>query len=1041
MALNSLAIAIPFGLEHFSWLTAALLFAFLALPVVWLGMRSMRGMSAVRRWVIIAVRLEVILLLVLLLGGLRWQRRAKGVEVYCLRDASDSTSMVIDFPGRSLQRSLDSYFMALAKDNRMKADDTIGVVGFRGIPLVESLADHTLALDGRGTPVSSPGTDIAAAIQLAIASMSSDSMHRIVLATDGNATTGDLDAAVSLAESQHIPIDILPLRYDLHNEIMLDRVVAPSWRREKEPFSLQVYIRSTNDGPVRGSLMVTQETSDGRSPLTDKPMRVTLNPGQNLVPVQVAALGSAGVHRIHAEFTPDPGQGNVDSIAGNNGGDAFTIVRGKGHILYVNNFRDRDGNLDQTLVTALAGERIELRQISVDMFPSDLISLQEYEVVILDNVPRGAEGLSTEQDAMLARYVHDFGGGLVMLGGDRSFGAGGWLGSEVEKVLPVDMEIPAQRQVPKGALVLIMDPGEIPEGAYWGDQCAIKAIDALSERDEIGIIDYGGGAGCEWVFPLQEKGDGSKAIAAIKHMNDGDMPDFTEALQLALNGTAGYKGLSTTDARAKHVIIISDGDNMPASQQTIQQLLSHKISVSTVTAFAEDPSAQQVPQAMQDVATQTHGKAYGPLNNHPNQLPQIFIKEASIVRRTLIEEDAKGIAIRDVDPSDDLLHGISHFPPLFGQVLVGRKSDPLAQTPLTSGKMNDPVFAHWQAGLGKSVVFTSDAHAKWGSLWVGSSDYVKFWAQAVRGVTRAPMSGDFDVETTISGSRGHVRATAMKADGEARNSLSIDGSVVGPDSKETKVRLNQTGPGVYEADFPAQQVGVYVAGLQYQDNEDHKGVLISGVAADNSPEMRDLQSNDAKLEQIRLRTGGRELTPWDSASADVFTHEGLQPVLNSSPVWDLLLAALVGMLLTDVAVRRIAWDWESTKRAIAKVAKQIRDFTNLRQGDSLSTLAALKNVRRTAVRQQADAAATNAALPPMIPKPNAAARFQASKPVQGDITELTAGAKAVVKSPATAAKPGGASGGSMTQSLLEAKRRAQERMRASAEDEGSKGSQ
>ncbi len=609
-----------------------------------------------------------------------------------------------------------------------------------------------------------------------------------------------------------------------------------------------------------------------------------------------------------------------------------------------------------------------------------------------------------------------------MLGGDKAFGAGGWLGSEVEKVLPVDMEIPAQRQVPKGALVLVMDPGEIPEGAYWGEQCAIKAVDALSERDEVGIVDYSAG-GCEWVLPLAEKGDGSRAISAIKHMSDGDMPDLTEALELALNGTAGYKGLSSTDARAKHVIIISDGDNMPASQQTIQHLLAHKVSVSTVTAFAEDPSAQHVPQAMQDVADQTHGKAYGPLNNSPNQLPQIFIKEATIVRRTLIEEDAKGIPIRDVDPSDDLLHGISHFPPLFGQVLVGRKNDPLAQTPLTSGKMNDPVFAHWQAGLGKSLVFTSDAHAKWGALWTGSSDYVKLWAQAVRGVTRAPMSGDFDVETTIDGNRGHVRATALKADGEARNSLSIAGSVVGPDSRESQVRLNQTGPGVYEADFPAQQVGVYVAGLHYHDNENHDGVLISGVAADNSPEMRDLQSNDAKLEQIRLRTGGRELTPWDATSADVFTHEGLQPVLQSSPVWDLLLAALIGMLLTDVAVRRIAWDWESTKRLLAAARKQIHDFTNLRTGDSLGTLAALKNVRRGALAQHADSA-SGTALPLVISKSIAAARFEASKPVHGDIMELTAGAKASLKSPSTTLRPGGTPKGSTTQSLLDAKRRA-----------------
>ena len=60
---------------------------------------------------------------------------------------------------------------------------------------------------------------------------------------------------------------------------------------------------------------------------------------------------------------------------------------------------------------------------------------------------------------MVAQYVHDTGGGLVMIGGPQTFGAGGWEGSRLEKELPVTMEVPAQRQIPKGALVLMHGPG------------------------------------------------------------------------------------------------------------------------------------------------------------------------------------------------------------------------------------------------------------------------------------------------------------------------------------------------------------------------------------------------------------------------------------------------------------------------------------------------------------------------------------------------------------------------------------------------------
>src|SRR5580658_3564700 len=97
------ALAVPFQLEYCSWWMAALLFLGLAAPIIFLGITSLTGMTGVRRWAIIGVRLTVLAVLVALLCGLRWQRRATNVEVYCLRDASDSTTMVQDYPGPSLQ--------------------------------------------------------------------------------------------------------------------------------------------------------------------------------------------------------------------------------------------------------------------------------------------------------------------------------------------------------------------------------------------------------------------------------------------------------------------------------------------------------------------------------------------------------------------------------------------------------------------------------------------------------------------------------------------------------------------------------------------------------------------------------------------------------------------------------------------------------------------------------------------------------------------------------------------------------------------------
>src|SRR5687767_5238971 len=96
--------ALPFHLEYASGPGGWLLLAALVIGgplVVLLGMRSLSGLGPVRKWVAIGTRLLVLLMLVLIIGGLRWQRQHKNLEVIFLKDVSESTKQVKDFPGPS----------------------------------------------------------------------------------------------------------------------------------------------------------------------------------------------------------------------------------------------------------------------------------------------------------------------------------------------------------------------------------------------------------------------------------------------------------------------------------------------------------------------------------------------------------------------------------------------------------------------------------------------------------------------------------------------------------------------------------------------------------------------------------------------------------------------------------------------------------------------------------------------------------------------------------------------------------------------------
>lgn len=75
------------------------------------------------------------------------------------------------------------------------------------------------------------------------------------------------------------------------------------------------------------------------------------------------------------------------------------------------------------------------RTISVRDLPSDPAAYLDAAVIVLDNV--SADSFSSAQQQRLAQYVRDLGGGLVILGGDHAFAAGGYDGTPLDAIAPL----------------------------------------------------------------------------------------------------------------------------------------------------------------------------------------------------------------------------------------------------------------------------------------------------------------------------------------------------------------------------------------------------------------------------------------------------------------------------------------------------------------------------------------------------------------------------------------------------------------------------
>src|SRR3954468_11348650 len=393
MPMRSLAWLID--LEYMSGWKAVLIFLALAAPIVLLGIRSLAGMGPVRKWVAITLRLLVLLMLVLILAGARWQRVHKDVQVMVVRDNSQSTNHGRGFPGRNLDESIEDY-LRISADNKHKThrDDRIGVISFDRTPLIDSMPNSTLLLDARAIREKGTGTDMASAIQLALATFQKDAMRRILLISDGNQTAGDLESALSSAVSQGVPIDVMPLTYNVNNEVLIDRLSAPSWKRESDAFDIFVSLISTNIEPTTGTLTVLEENQKlEQRKITIAPATINsegkIEPRKHVERVRVPALRTGGVRRFKSIFEPDVVNSRTatatqpsrpgDTLLENNTASAFTFVRGQGKILHVDN---TPAGVGKVLQDALRSENINVETMNVDQVPEDLVALQNYDAII-----------------------------------------------------------------------------------------------------------------------------------------------------------------------------------------------------------------------------------------------------------------------------------------------------------------------------------------------------------------------------------------------------------------------------------------------------------------------------------------------------------------------------------------------------------------------------------------------------------------------------------------------------------------------------------
>jgi Ca-activated chloride channel homolog len=896
------------------WLLLLLVVA----PTTWIGLRWFVSMSVVRRWSAVLARVVLIALVAGMLAGASMVRRTDRLAVIGIVDVSGSVRRFADAGMTPDGRRLNPAEAAKAFFNQAAAgrgpEDLLGLVVFDGRALAVATPSST-DISGRTLDVSMmvEGTDIAAAIRYAAAMVPPDASGRLVLVSDGNQTAGDaLEAADEVATRRSargsggmLPIDTIPLAYSVQDEVIVDFVDAPPAAADQATITVRVGLRST-DGS-RGILQLLQEDApldiNGTEAGTGRP--ISLDSGTHIELVTVH-LDPGRIHRFEAVFEPEltSGPGGIQRAIGdrnteNNRGEAFTITPGKGSVLILDGVTGGDTRPGGSpLASVLRDSGLDVQVMAPEALPDNLLALQAYDLVILENVP--AESISERGQQNLVAHVKDMGGGLVMVGGPDSFGAGGWKGSVLEPILPVRLDLPEKLITPEAAIVLVLDTSGSMRHTITGssrtqqqiaNEAAALAVRTLDKTDFLGVIEFN--SGYSEVVPIGKNTDPDAAAARIMGLSPGGGTNIGPALAEA------RRMLTDVDAKVKHVILLTDGAS--SERESLPRLaFDMKQEGIRVSAIAVGDGADT--EILRQIARQGGGTCYEVVN--PSVLPRIFLKAIRVVRTPMIRETPFQPLL--LPTSSPLVQGIADPPRLGGMVLTQPRLEPTITTALAAPS-GEPVLAHWNVELGKVAAFTSDAH-RWASRWLGWPGYRQMWVQIARTIGRAPASRNFELRTEVSGDDLHLRLEAVGENGRPLDLLAVPATVYTPAGDAVEVSLSQTGPGLYEAAVPVTESGNYVAVLKPRAGATPLSPVIGGASVASGLEYRRLQSNIGLLRQIAERTGGRVLDLAAPRTANLFDRSGVVPSEARTPIWRSLLLWTLFVLLLDVGTRRIAWD-------------------------------------------------------------------------------------------------------------------------------------
>lgn len=689
-------------------------------------------------------------------------------------------------------------------------------------------------------------TNIARALELAANSGNTDLATRIVVLTDGNETQGSSLESLQQLQSDRLQVDIFPVERQTANDVSISRFETPARAFLGEPQAFTVAIQADAETKARLVFSINDQDFDEKE--------ISLAAGNNVFSYSYPADGE-GLAKYEARIEVEE-----DAFLENNELVSMTDIGGTPEVLVVS------GNEASPIPGLLDTDGINVSEIASAKLPQNLSSILRYDGIIFDNV--SATSIGEQQMTVIEQAVKQFGLGFMMVGGDQSYGLGGYFKTPIERLLPVEMEVKGKHELPSLGLVIVMDRSGSMDGMKMelAKEAAARSVELLRKDDTVGVIAFDDRP---WeIVPTEKLDDPKAATDKILSVTPGGGTEIYTSLEEA------YKQLEDLKLQRKHIILLTDGQSATSNDYDalIEEGIGNNVTLSTVSIGQDADRA-----LLEGLAETGAGRFYDVAD--ATTIPAILSRETVMMSRTYIVDEPFYPVVYDSKWNGLFEEGVPEMNTYIATTAKGTASVAL------ESEEEDPVLATWNYGLGKAIAYTSGSGA-WSGGFQSWKNWPAFWNQNVAQLLPAFEEIPFSVTKKAQG--------VYEVEDPSQSSAILDIAVVDEKGEQLPIQSQPIAPGKVEVRMDADP-GLVFFSISNENGATYK----TGQAVPYGDEYKTEKANLPLMTTIAERTGGTVLDSLDKAFREMPYESG-----TNQPIQQNLLLAAMLLFFVDITLRR-----------------------------------------------------------------------------------------------------------------------------------------